>query len=77
MPMPPPKPTDGPRDRQTVNELGQLIRALKEEGPLTPEDLATLVGARFWKRRRFDRALNYAVADGIVVRDADGKLHTP
>ncbi|MGH3353648.1 MAG: hypothetical protein ACRDPS_23505 [Nocardioides sp.] len=77
MPMPPPKPTEGHQDRQTVQEIGQLVRALKAEGPLTPGDLGTLVGARFWKAHRFDRALTHAVADGVVVRDADGKLHTP
>ncbi|TQL68949.1 hypothetical protein FB381_2850 [Nocardioides albertanoniae] len=77
MPMPPPRPTGRPHDRQTVHEVGQIVRALKEEGPLTAEELATLVGARFWKGHRFDRALNYAVGDGVVVRDADGRLHMP
>lgn len=76
MPMPPPKPTEGHRDRQTAEEVGQLVRALKEEGPQSPEQLATLVGARFWKDHRFDRALTQAVADGVIVRASDGRLHS-
>lgn len=75
MPMPPPKPsTEGRRDRQIFHEMGQIVRALEEDGPQTPERLAEIVGARFWERDRFDRALAFAVADGLVVRSQDGKL---
>ncbi len=75
MPMPPPKPTtEGPRDRQVSHEMGQLVRALEAEGPLTAERLAVVVGARYWERGRFDRALALAVADGLVVPTADGTL---
>lgn len=75
MPMPPPKPsTEGRRDRQVFHEMGQLIRALEADGPQPPERLAELVGARFWEAGRFDRALAFAVADGLVVRTADGTL---
>lgn len=75
MPMPPPKPsTEGRRDRQIFHEMGQIVRALEEDGPQTPERLAEIVGARFWERDRFDRALAFAVADGLVVRNQDGKL---
>jgi hypothetical protein len=73
--MPPPKPsTEGRRDRQIFHEMGQIVRALEEDGPQTPERLAEIVGARFWERDRFDRALAFAVADGLVVRSQDGKL---
>lgn len=75
MPMPPPKAsTEGPRDRQVFHEMGQIVRAIEDSGPCTPDDLAGLVGARYWEAGRFDRALAFAVADGLVVRDADGKL---
>ena len=73
--MPPPKPTtEGRRDRQIFHEMGQIVRALEEDGPQSPERLAEIVGARFWERDRFDRALAFAVADGLVVRTQDGKL---
>ena len=77
MPMPPPKPsTEGTRDRQVSHELGQIVRALAANGSQAPEDLATLVGAAYWESGRFDRALALAVADGRVVRGADGRLST-
>lgn len=75
MPMPPPKPTtESRRDRQVFHEMGQLVRALEAEGPQSPQDLRELVGARFWEEDRFDSALAYAVADGLVVRTADDRL---
>ena len=75
MPMPPPKAaTEGPRDRQVFHEMGQIVRALEDAGPLETSQLATLTGARYWEPGRFDRALALAVADGLVVRDADGVL---
>lgn len=75
MPMPPPKAsTEGPRDRQVFHEMGQIVRALEQQGPQTPGELEHLVGARFWEGRRFDRALAFAVADGLVSRRADDRL---
>jgi predicted transcriptional regulator len=75
MPMPPPKATtEGPRDRQVVHEMGQLVRALEDTGPCSLEELALLVGARYWEAGRFDRALAFAVADGLVVRLDDGRV---
>jgi len=75
MPMPPPKAsTEGPRDRQVFHEMGQLVRALEHTGPQQPDDLADLVGAVYWEAGRFDRALAFCVADGLVVRQADGTL---
>jgi hypothetical protein len=55
--------------------MGQLVRALEEQGPQRPEELALLVGAPYWEGGRFQRALTFAVADGLVVRDADDRLH--
>ena len=75
MPMPPPKPTtEGRRDRQVMHETGQIVRALEHEGPLTKERLTEVVGARYWEANRFDRALAFAVADGLVVRGPDDTL---
>jgi hypothetical protein len=77
MPMPPPKAsTEGRRDRQVFHEMGQIVRALEALGPQTPEDLRQHVGAAYWEPNRFDRALAFAVADGLVVRNAEGRLST-
>ena len=76
MPMPPPKAsTEGPRDRQVFHEMGQLVRALEANGPLTNERLAEAVGAAYWEANRFDRALALAVADVLVYLSDDGTLN--
>jgi hypothetical protein len=50
MPMPPPKAsTEGPRDRQVFHEMGQLVRALEQQGPQSPDQLQQLVGATYWE----------------------------
>jgi hypothetical protein len=75
MPMPAPKPsTEGRRDRQVFHEMGQIIRALESEGPQSPADLELLTGARFWEPDRFQSALAFALADGLVVTTSDGRL---
>ena len=76
MPMPPPKAsTEGHRDRQVFHEMGQLVRALEATGPSTPDELAEKVGASYWEKDRFDRALAFSVADGLVTRGSDGRLY--
>ena len=75
MPMPPPKATsESKRDRQVFHEMGQLVRAAEANGPQTPDDLAQLVGAAYWEHDRFERAVALSVADGLLVRGADGRL---
>ena len=75
MPMPPPKPsTEGRRDRQVFHEMGQIVRALETNGPQHPEELSRLVGADYWEKGRFERALSLVVSDGLVVQTADGSL---
>jgi hypothetical protein len=77
MPMPPPKAsTEGRRDRQVFHEMGQIVRALEAEGPQTPDAIEHLVGARFWEQDRFQSALAFAMADGLVVQLNDGRLAT-
>jgi hypothetical protein len=73
--MPPPKPSvEGARDRQVRHEIRQIVRAVGDLGPVSPDRLAEAVGARYWEDGRFDRAVAYAVTDGVVVRDAEGLL---
>jgi hypothetical protein len=75
MPMPPPKPvTEGHRDRQVFHEMGQIVRALEDRGPLQVEELRRAVGATYWETDRFDRALALAVADGLVHTTTGGAL---
>ncbi len=75
MPMPPPKAsTEGRRDRQVFHEMGQILRALEARGPLREEELHELVGAPYWEHQRFEKALALSVADGLVVRTAEGTL---
>ena len=75
MPMPPPKPsTEGRRDRQAFHEMGQIVRALEDNGPSTVDELSKHVGATYWEENRFDRALDLAVTDGLVSQMADGTL---
>jgi hypothetical protein len=73
--MPPPKATtESHRDRQVFHEMGQIVRALEDRGPMQPEDLQQAVGAAYWEHGRFDRALALATADGLVVRDTGGRV---
>ena len=76
MPMPPPKPsTEARRDRQAFHEMGQIVRALEANGPSTPQELESHVGATYWEEHRFQRALDLAVTDGLVSRAGDGTVH--
>lgn len=78
MPMPPPKPSAEARsDPRVRGEAGQLVRALRANGPIPVERLAELVGADYWDRGRFDAALALAMTEGLLLRDHTGKLTVP
>jgi hypothetical protein len=53
--------------------MGQIVRALEASGPQRLGDLAALVGAAYWETGRFDRALVFAAADGLVVEGPDSR----
>ncbi len=75
MPMPPPPATtERRRDRQTFHEMGQIVRALEANGPQEPERLAQLVGAPYWERDRFERAVTLVLNDGLAHQTPDGRL---
>ena len=77
MPMPPPKPsTEGHRDHHVAHEIGQITRALAVNGPQQPGALAAIVGAEYWEPGRFEKALSFAVTDGVVHRSTDGTVAT-
>jgi hypothetical protein len=75
MPMPPPKPSTEHRDRIRDHEVAQILRALRAEGPQSFDELATLVGARFWEPGRFERAVLDAVSGGQVIQRGDGRYN--
>jgi hypothetical protein len=52
--------------------MGQIVRALEQQGALAEDELERVVGAAYWEGGRFDRA--FAVADGLVVRSPDGRF---
>jgi hypothetical protein len=75
MPMPPPRAsTEAFRDRHVAHEVKQIVRALRANGPLQPEELQQLLGGAYWEDGRFDRALAFAVQDGVIHRVSDGSL---
>lgn len=61
-------------DRHLLHEVGQVMRALEANGPRTEEELAMLVGAPYWERNRFRRALGLMLGDGLVERDSAGLI---
>lgn len=64
-------------DRLAIQEAGQVVRALEANGPRTEEELAVLVGAPYWERHRFHRALSYLLASGVLERDRYGLIRVP
>jgi hypothetical protein len=63
-------------DRHVLHEVGQMMRALEANGPRTEEELALLVGAPYWERNRFQRALSFMLGDGLLERDRGGLIRT-
>jgi len=57
--------------------MGQIVRALEQHGPQHQQELATLIGAPYWEGGRFDRALAFAAADGLVVLGPDDRWQAP
>jgi MFS family permease len=54
-------------------EIEAIGRALEERGPLAREELADLVGARYWGPGRFGTALQAAVDEGRVQHPSRGQ----
>lgn len=61
-------------DRQILHEVGQVVRALEANGSCTEEELGVLVGAPYWERNRFHRALEFMKSDGLVAQDDAGVI---
>jgi hypothetical protein len=52
----------------TAREVEAIVRALREQGPLTPRALRAATESRFWGPGRFRAAVRQARREGRVVR---------
>lgn len=55
-------------DRDIEREVGELVSALKEHGPMRRRDLRRAVESRYWGPGRFGNALWLAQRRGLVTR---------
>ena len=62
-------------DRHVLHEVGQLVRALEANGAVTEEELAVLVGAPYWEKLRYRRAVDFMLGQGLAHRDRQGLIH--
>jgi uncharacterized protein YcaQ len=75
MPMPPPRAsTELKGGRRRRAEVDQIVRALRAEGPADNDELARRVAAQYWDKKRYDQSLTWALSQGLINRDADGRL---
>jgi hypothetical protein len=58
-------------DRDIEREVGELVAALREHGPMRRRDLRRTVEARFWGPGRFGSALWLAQRRGLVTRQGN------
>jgi hypothetical protein len=58
-------------DRDIEREVGELVAALREHGPMRRRDLRRTVESRFWGPGRFANALWLARRRGLVRRDGN------
>jgi winged helix DNA-binding protein len=58
-------------DTDIEREVGELVAALEEKGPMTRRELRAAVEARFWGPGRFTSALWLARRRGLVRRDGN------
>jgi hypothetical protein len=60
--------TGGGEDRDIDREVEEIVRLLREQGPMGPTALRRGVEARFWGPGRFGRALRIAERRGRIER---------
>ena len=58
-------------DVDIEREVGELVAALREHGPMRRRDLRRTVEARFWGPGRFGSALWLAQRRGLVTRQGN------
>ena len=57
-------------DRDIEREMGEIVTALRDHGPMRRRDLARAVESRFWGPGRLSSALWLAQRRGMVRRSA-------
>jgi hypothetical protein len=55
-------------DRDIEREVGEIVTALRDHGPMRRRDLRRTVESRFWGPGRFSNALWLAQRRGMVQR---------
>ncbi len=55
-------------DRDIEREVGEIVTALRDDGPMSRRDLRRAVESRFWGPGRFSNALWLAQRRGMVSR---------
>jgi hypothetical protein len=55
-------------DRDIEREVGEIVTALRDQGPMSRRELRRAVESRFWGPGRFGNALWLAQRRGIVSR---------
>jgi hypothetical protein len=55
-------------DRDIEREMGEIVAALRDHGPMSRRDLRRAVESRFWGPGRFSNALWLAQRRGMVHR---------
>jgi hypothetical protein len=55
-------------DRDIEREVGELIRVLRDDGPMNRRELRRAVESRYWGPGRFSNALWLAQRRGMVQR---------
>lgn len=74
MPMPPPRPsTEYWRTEHLSRLAAHIVRALRDRGPMTAEEIGASVGAAYWIPGEFDKALALARGDGMAVLGPQGR----
>ena len=61
------------RDTSVAQDIAAVTEALRGDGPADTAGLEARLGSRFPERDRLEKALEHAVAEGLVVRGDDGR----
>src|SRR4051794_41600892 len=62
-----------PRDTSVAQDIAAVTQALRDDGPADTADLEARLGDRLPERDRLQKALEHAVAEGLVVQEGDDR----
>jgi hypothetical protein len=69
----PSEPGEAARDTSVAEDIAAVTQALRSDGPADTAGLEARLGSRFPARDRLEKSLERAVAEGLVVREDDGR----